>query len=80
MSVYEWRDPWEAVEQVERFERDWYDREDEHRLEMRAVSMACADATYQIRRQAEAMMEPMMREAPLRNNHPPIFVKASDFR
>lgn len=76
--TYEWIDPWEAIEQVEHFNSDWRQREDEHRLEMRAVALACSDATHQIRRQAEAMMEPYVTAASLRNN-PPMVMRAEDY-
>ena len=76
MGMYDWHDPWAAIEQADRFEDEWIHREDEHRLQMRAVQMSCADATHHIRRQAEAMMEPMIRAKAFEQT--PHFVTATE--
>lgn len=59
--TYEWRDPWSLIDQVERYERDWYDREDEHRAQMRGAALAFADAIHQMRAQMEAAWDPIVR-------------------
>lgn len=72
MITYEWVDPWAAIE---RFERDWYDREDEHRSQMRGGSLAFADAGHMMRAQMEAAWDPIVRAKALQPG-PPIMVSA----
>jgi hypothetical protein len=77
-GMYEWVDPWEAVEQSRRFERDWYDREGEHRSQMRGAALAFADAGHMMRAQMEAAWDPIIRAKALQPA-PPIMVSAERF-
>jgi hypothetical protein len=77
MSMYEWRDPWAAIEQVERFERDWYDREDEHRSQMRGMAMAFADSSHELQRRMDAAYDPILR-AKMLQPQPAIYVSSSE--
>lgn len=75
--TYEWRDPWSLIDQAERYERDWYDREDEHRLQMRGAALAFADASHQMRAQMEAAWDPIVRSKALQSP-PPIVVSPAE--
>ena len=77
-GMYEWVDPWEAVEQAERLERDWCDREDEHRSQMRGMALAHADAGHVLRKQMEAAWDPIIQARALQSP-PPIMVSAERF-
>lgn len=62
--------------EIDKFEYQWRRREDEHREQMGFAARAFADATYGIRRHAEAMMEPLIRSEALVSRPPALNGKA----
>ncbi len=70
MRMFEWIDPWETID---RFEYEWRTQEDRHREEMQGMALAFADASHTLRRQAEAMLDPLVRAAALQPVTPFIF-------